>query len=144
MLAGNLIATNTFEEVPDLMALEFTPWTIRSDKTPEMAVRTALSMDSWVLTWLPNRLLTLEQACDGMTLDETLSDPAPANPEEALEMAALLAAEIGLMLPEVVVLLWDRSVERERRRANRGFELPGAGLDDGRCRRTISALRTDR
>ncbi|GAB2563697.1 hypothetical protein GCM10027167_83520 [Nocardia heshunensis] len=96
------------------MALEFTPWTIRSDKSPEMAFRTTLSMDSWKLTWLPDRLLSLEQAAIGMGLDEVLSDPAPAKAEDALEVAELQAAQLGLTLREVVVLLWIRSAERDR------------------------------
>ncbi|WP_063712662.1 hypothetical protein [Nocardia concava] len=96
----------------DLMALDITPETVRSDKTPEIAVRTTLPTDTWVLSWLPNRLLTFEQARSGMVLDEILSDPAPADPEQALEFAELRAAELGLTLPEVVVLLWDRYDQR--------------------------------
>ncbi|MFE2994509.1 hypothetical protein ACFXG4_05790 [Nocardia sp. NPDC059246] len=102
-----------FEEVPDLMALEFTPWTVRSDKTPEMAVRTTPSTDSWVLTWLPDRLLTQEAACRGLVLDEILSDPSPDDPDQALAVAELLAAELDLTLREVVVLLWVRSAQRD-------------------------------
>ncbi|MGV9665592.1 hypothetical protein ACWDUL_00590 [Nocardia niigatensis] len=104
-----------FEEVPDLMALEFTTWTVRSDKTPEMAVRTTLSADSWVLSWLPDRLLTQEAACHGLALDEILSDPNPEDPEQALAVAELLAAELDLTLREVVVLLWVRSAQRDPR-----------------------------
>lgn len=97
------------------MALEFTPWTIRSDKSPEMAFRTTLSMDSWKLTWLPDRMLSLEQAAIGMGLDEVLSDPAPADAEDALEVAEMRAAQLGLTLREVVALLWIRSAERDRK-----------------------------
>ncbi|MEC3956796.1 hypothetical protein VMT65_27425 [Nocardia sp. CDC153] len=119
------------------MALEFTPWTIRSDKTPEMAVRTTLSMDSWVVTWLPNRMLSLELARIAMELDEVLSDPAPADAEEALEMAGLMAERLGLTPREVVVLLWDRYAEPR-------FEILGGDLNDNRCRRPMSTLRLDR
>ncbi|AYF78912.1 hypothetical protein D7D52_10730 [Nocardia yunnanensis] len=95
------------------MALETTHQTVTSDRTPERAFRTGLSADSWQLSWLPDRLLTFEQARNGVVLDEILSDPAPADPEQALELAELLADDLGLTLREVVVLLWDRLAAHE-------------------------------
>ncbi|MFE3190934.1 hypothetical protein ACFXHA_18120 [Nocardia sp. NPDC059240] len=114
--------------MPDPMALEFMPWTIRSDKSPEIAFRTTLSMDSWMLTWLPDRMLTLEQAAIGMGLDEVLSDPAPADAEDALEVAEMRAAQLGLTLREVVVLLWVRSAERDRKPEPAGNACTAAPL----------------
>ncbi|MTE15974.1 hypothetical protein [Nocardia aurantiaca] len=101
------------------MALEMKPqhrpWVIRSDKTPEMAIRTTPSDDSWRLTWAPDRLFSLEAACHAMLLDEILSDPDPEDLDQALEVAELLAGELGFTLREVLVRLWNRSDRQERR-----------------------------
>ncbi|MVU75753.1 hypothetical protein GPX89_00665 [Nocardia sp. ET3-3] len=107
--------TTTFEEVSDLMTLEMTPvdnpWVIRSDRTPEKAIRTGPSIDTYMIGWLPGRLLSFDEACSAMILDETLSDHSSEDPEYALAVAELRAAELGLELRQVVAVLWLRDTE---------------------------------
>ncbi|MFI6367070.1 hypothetical protein ACIBG0_30450 [Nocardia sp. NPDC050630] len=96
------------------MTLRRTGWLITSDITPETARYTGCG---WVLSWLPGRMLTREQAMTGMVLDETLSDPDPEDYVLAMEIAAIRAADLGLELAKAVVLLHARIVERDRRQA---------------------------
>lgn len=96
------------------MTLEPTDWLITSDITPETAHYTG---DGWILSWLPGRLLTREQAITGMVLDETLSDPDPEDYLLAMEIAAVRAADLGLELAQAVVLLHARILERDRRQS---------------------------
>ncbi|WP_067828165.1 hypothetical protein [Nocardia inohanensis] len=99
------------------MALHTTPWSITSDVSPEFAVCTPTSGDGWILSWLPARVLSYEQAVSGMVLDEILSDPTLTDPGPALELAEIRAAELGMELREVVVRLAVRVEQRDRRRA---------------------------
>ncbi|WP_067814332.1 hypothetical protein [Nocardia inohanensis] len=87
---------------------------IISDRTPEFAVRIPAD-DIWMLTWLLGHALTREQAISAMTLDETLSDPAIAAGDLALELAAMHAEVLGLDLREAVLRLSVRMLEREHR-----------------------------
>ncbi|MBL1078215.1 hypothetical protein JK358_27785 [Nocardia sp. 2] len=102
------------------MALYITPWSIGSDVTPEIATCAATSGDFWVLSWLPGRVLTYEQAVSGMVLDEILSDPEPVDGDTALELAEIRAAELGLTLAEVVVRLAVRIAQRDEHRRSPG------------------------
>ncbi|MFE3055012.1 hypothetical protein [Nocardia sp. NPDC059239] len=101
------------------MTLQVTDRSITSDVTPEIAYHIPdPGGGNWVLTWLPGRLLTREQALEGMRLDELLSDPL-VDGTAALRSAAERAAALGLDLPEVVVRLATRIAERDRWRAAR-------------------------
>ncbi|WP_327144133.1 hypothetical protein [Nocardia sp. NBC_01327] len=106
------------------MALALTTWLITSDVTPEIALRSTTSEDEWVLSWLPDRSLTLEQAVSGMVLDEILSDPELADGELALELAAFRAAELGVTLREVVLQLAIRMAQRDLLRSRQNVCIP--------------------
>ncbi|WP_194853025.1 hypothetical protein [Nocardia sp. SYP-A9097] len=106
------------------MALAFTTWLITSDVTPEIALRSTTSEQDWELSWLPDRKLTFEQAVSGMVLDEILSDPAPADGEIALELAAIRAGELGTTLREVVVRLSIRVAQRDMLRSQENLCIP--------------------
>ncbi|MCM6778084.1 hypothetical protein NDR87_31845 [Nocardia sp. CDC159] len=95
------------------MTLELTRAAIVSDITPETAeLISGPEGDFWTLSWLPGRRLTREQAVHGMVLDEILSDPMLLDDAEALELAAVRAAELGLELERAVTLLCLRVVHR--------------------------------
>ncbi|WP_405490051.1 hypothetical protein [Nocardia sp. NBC_00511] len=116
------------------MALRITDWLITSDITPETAHRHPLvDGGCWQLSWLGDRLLTREQAIDGMILDELLSHPVPGDGEFVLRLAATRARELGLGLPEILVRLYGRILERDRR------PEPLVDADCGRQSRTGSA-----
>lgn len=96
------------------MALRITDRLISSDITPEIAEEIANGGSrNWMLSWLPDRPLTREQAVSGMVLDEILSDPDPADPQLAMELAAVRADMLGLALRDVVLRLAIRVVQRE-------------------------------
>ncbi|WP_147403947.1 hypothetical protein [Nocardia panacis] len=96
------------------MALELTDWLITSDITPEFARFTPSAAGGhWVLSWLPDRALTRAQAVSGMVLDETLSDPEPADALLAMEIAAIRAADLGLDLEAALLRLYARILERD-------------------------------
>ena len=100
------------------MTLELTNWLITSDITPETARYVpTVDGDSWLLSWLPGRILTRDQAISAMVLDETLSDPNPEDYVIALELAAIRAEDLGLDLPQAIVLLHARILERDRQLA---------------------------
>ncbi|WP_330186006.1 hypothetical protein OHB26_39475 (plasmid) [Nocardia sp. NBC_01503] len=105
-----------------------------SDITPEFA--TQVGSNSWTLSWLPDRHLTREQALRGMELDEILSDPALTTTQLEWEAAGRRAAELGLTLEEVVVLLSKRLTETTKSRdrpspAKRAQALEGLQPDQG-------------
>ncbi|MGW4352232.1 hypothetical protein ACWELJ_09070 [Nocardia sp. NPDC004582] len=104
--------------------------------TPETAHRVSGPDEGrWVLSWLPGRDLTREQAIDGMALDEILSDLASAEEEFVLELAALRAESLGMRLEEAVVRLAARIIERDRRqRRADGADRPPGDSPAGRCR----------
>lgn len=107
------------------MALRITDELIASDVTPEVARRVPDSIDGqWFLSWLPDYPLTREQAISGMVLDEILSAPEPADDGFAMELATLRADSLGLDLPEVVLRLSARIVERDLRTSG---ALPSEG-----------------
>ncbi|MFE3794487.1 hypothetical protein KHQ06_30150 [Nocardia tengchongensis] len=98
------------------MALRISGRAITSDMTPETAHLVPGSDGGrWVLSWLPGRDLTREQAIDGMALDEILSDLSATDEEFVLELAALRAESLGMRLEEAVVRLAARILERDRR-----------------------------
>ncbi|MFE3028039.1 hypothetical protein [Nocardia tengchongensis] len=98
------------------MALRISGQAITSDMTPETAHLVPGSDGGrWVLSWLPGRDLTREQAIDGMALDEILSDLSATDEEFVLELAALRAESLDMRLEEAVVRLAARILERDRR-----------------------------
>ncbi|QIS05513.1 hypothetical protein F5X71_27220 [Nocardia brasiliensis] len=100
------------------MALYITAWSMTSDTTPEYASRTADHGDkAWCLSWLPQRLLTFEQARAGMELDELLSDPESVHDGMALALADNCAGRIGLLREQAVLLLAKRMAARCREAA---------------------------
>ncbi|WP_157554860.1 hypothetical protein [Nocardia crassostreae] len=127
------------QEVFAPMALSITPWSITSDLTPEIAVCAVDSSEVWVLSWLSERELTRSQAISGMALDEILSDPEPADGEQALAMAAAHAAELGLSLREVVVRLAVRVAQRDLYRGHHGHGLGSGSVHVRAHRRGASA-----
>lgn len=96
------------------MTLHITDRLITSTVTPETAHRIPITEGGmWVLSWLPDRLLTRNQAISGLVLDETLSVADTAHAEFAMELAAFRAADLGLTLREVVLRLCARMLERD-------------------------------
>ncbi|MEV6559584.1 ABC transporter C-terminal domain-containing protein [Nocardia sp. NPDC051756] len=95
------------------MALYVTEWSITSDASPECASRiTHRGRPAWRLSWLPDRILTLEQARAGMELDELLSDPENVNDYAAMARADVCAGTIGMLRAHVVILLARRMAAR--------------------------------
>ncbi|GAB2659844.1 hypothetical protein [Nocardia goodfellowii] len=92
-----------------------TEWTMTSDITPETAYRsTGEGARMWRLSWLPDRLLTREQARAGMELDEILSDMDSVHSRIAQARAADCAAELGLLWEQAVIMLSKRMIARLR------------------------------
>lgn len=106
------------------MALRSTTWLITSDITPETATYDPVGK-AWVLSWLPGRSLTEDQARNGMALDEFLSDfdlakaahTPTAEVLHAFEEAVARAADLGITLEEAVIRLSTQIVQRDRRGA---------------------------
>ncbi|MFE3752806.1 hypothetical protein ACFXO9_00715 [Nocardia tengchongensis] len=119
------------------MALRISGRAITSDMTPETAYLVPGSDGGrWVLSWLPGRDLTREQAIDGMALDEILSDLSATDEEFVLELAALRAESLGMRLEEAVVRLAARILERDRRqRRAEGQDRSPGGPAERPCTR---------
>lgn len=98
------------------MVLHFHPTLITSEKTPEFVWRTDDSIEHWYSTWLAGRVFDYQGAISVMILDETLSDPAPEDPDLMLEIAEIRAAELGLTLREAVELLAFQVARRDAER----------------------------
>ena len=90
---------------------------LRSDRTPETATRTAHGR--WHVSWLPDHILTRDQAYCAMMLDETLSDPNGVGDEWAWAQAEVMADQIGITLRETIVELNLKMLERD------SFDLQG-------------------
>ncbi|MEU8895906.1 hypothetical protein [Nocardia sp. NPDC048505] len=90
-----------------------TDWTMTSDITPETAYRETGSGDRlWRLSWLPDRLLTREQARAGMELDEILSDIDSVHNRHTQARAADCAGVLGLLWEQAVIMLSKRMIAR--------------------------------
>src|SRR5207244_12428441 len=91
------------------MTVKATEWTMISDLSPESAYReTNSAAAGWRLSWLPERLLTREQAMAGMELDEILSDLDSVHDRHAHADAAILAGTVGIIWEEAVIRLSKR------------------------------------
>ncbi|MEU1981463.1 hypothetical protein [Nocardia sp. NPDC019395] len=91
------------------MTIYLTDWLMTSDISPEFAERVQTRHgSSWLLTWLPQRALSFEQAYAAMELDEILSDPRLVHDNAALIRAQQQVALVGLVWEQVVYLLAGR------------------------------------
>lgn len=91
------------------MTIRITDWLMTSGISPEFAERVQTRHgSSWLLSWLPERALSFDQAHAGMELDEILSDPALVHDTAALARAHHLVEVIGLVWEQVVYLLAAR------------------------------------
>ncbi|MFE7799480.1 hypothetical protein [Nocardia sp. NPDC057440] len=113
------------------MNVQTTEWTMISDITPESAYRTIGSGATvWSLSWLPDRLLTREQALAGMELDEILSDPSGVHDQDADVEATKRADTIGILWEQAVILLSKRILARMRQHAGETPEPQDATVDE--------------
>jgi hypothetical protein len=109
------------------MNVHATEWTMISDITPESAYRTNGPGDrNWRLSWLPDRLLTREQAFAGMELDEILSNPAGVHDRIAQAEATKRADTVGIIWEQAVILLSKRIVARLRQHSDESQEQDAA------------------
>lgn len=90
------------------MTIFCTEWALTSDITPEFARRVAGSPGWWGLSWLPERVVSFEQAWAGMVLDEIVSDPRLVSDRMALAYAATQADTLGVVWEQAVVRLSRR------------------------------------
>ncbi|MGY1898324.1 hypothetical protein [Nocardia gipuzkoensis] len=90
-----------------IRGLIVSPLKIASLITPEVAVRMAdgIRGQRWVLSWLPQRVLTRQQAFSGMVLDEILTDPDDLDSATMMLLLTELAADLAMPLEEVLFRL---------------------------------------
>ncbi|MBA4854293.1 hypothetical protein [Nocardia farcinica] len=107
------------------MTVHETAWTMTSDVTPEWACReTGDGPRRWRLSWLPDRLLTREQARAGMELDELLSDPAAVGDRFAHARMAERADRLGILWEHALILISKRILTRLRTREGEPVPQP--------------------
>ncbi|MGX1777177.1 hypothetical protein ACWIGW_34075 [Nocardia brasiliensis] len=94
------------------MTVHITFWTMTSDITPEWAYREADGTDRWRLSWLPDRLLSAEQAQLGMELDELLSDLSAVHDRAVQDRIDVCAEQIGIPRNGALLLLARRMAVR--------------------------------
>lgn len=95
------------------MTIHITDWQMTSGISLEFAERVQTRHgSSWLLSWLPGRTLSFEQAYAAMELDEILSDPELVYDDAALNWARHQAEQLGLVFEQVVVLLATRVEDR--------------------------------
>ncbi|WP_194818776.1 hypothetical protein [Nocardia sp. XZ_19_385] len=88
------------------MTLYVTEWSVTSDITTESAQRVAEKWTrSWRLSWLPDRLLTREQAIAGMDLAEIVSTQAFRHDRMAHLRAVHCAGQLGIPLEQLITEL---------------------------------------
>lgn len=85
------------------MVIWHTEDAIRSTVTPEWAAR--VSESGYRLSWLPELVLTRQQAVAGLRMDEILSDPAYVDDAVALARARMYAYEVGILLEQAIIRL---------------------------------------
>jgi hypothetical protein len=115
------------------------PFRIASAISPEVAIRLAdgIRGQRWALSWLPGRVLTRQQACSGMVLDEILTDPHELDSATMMLVMGELATELSMSLEQALLRLsyikkddhypryrWSRCAQQP---GHRGIdhELPG-------------------
>ncbi|MBC7303993.1 MAG: hypothetical protein H5T78_24000 [Nocardia sp.] len=93
------------------MAIHGTDDILRSDRTPEFARRTETG--GWRLSWLPEYLLSREQAWAGMELDELVSDLAAVHDRLAHAEISARADTLGIIWQQALIKLAKRIDARE-------------------------------
>lgn len=107
------------------MTIHITDWLMTSGITPEFAERVQTRHgSSWLISWLPGRALSFEQAYAAMELDEILSDLRLVDDTAALRRAQQRVEMVGLVFEQVVHLLANRI--EARLMENRVLQNPGA------------------
>ncbi|WP_280422823.1 hypothetical protein [Nocardia carnea] len=121
------------------MTIHITDWQMTSGISLEFAERVQTRHgSSWLLSWLPGRALSFEQAYAAMELDEILSDPELVYDDAALSWARQQAELLGLVFEQVVVLLAGR-VEARLAEARIMQDVPTGYRDDPGAIRSGSA-----
>ncbi|MEV0296440.1 hypothetical protein [Nocardia sp. NPDC050710] len=88
------------------MTIFVTDWSMTSDVTHESAQRVAEKwLKSWRLSWLPDRLLTREQALAGMDLAEIVSTQTYRHDRSAHIRAVHCAGQLGIPLEQILLEL---------------------------------------
>jgi hypothetical protein len=91
------------------VTIHITHWSMTSDITPETAQRVADKWaKSWRLSWLPDRLLTREQALAGMDLAEIFSTQDFRLDSTAQTRAFCCAGQLGIPLERIGLELLHR------------------------------------
>ncbi|MEV0032624.1 hypothetical protein [Nocardia sp. NPDC050793] len=86
------------------MTIYVTDWSMTSDCTNESAQRVADKWPkSWRLSWLPDRLLTREQALAGMDLAEIVSTQTYRHDRLAHLRAVHYAGQLGIPLEQILL-----------------------------------------
>ncbi|WP_278262366.1 hypothetical protein [Nocardia sp. AG03] len=94
------------------MTIHLTPNDMRSTRSPEYAERVGADPEIWVLSWLPDRKLSREQAFAGMQLDELLSDVNATHDRMAHAQINAYADTIGIVWEQAIIRLYKRMIER--------------------------------
>ncbi|MGW4632105.1 hypothetical protein [Nocardia sp. NPDC004415] len=94
------------------MTIHLTPNDMRSTRSPEYAERVGAGPEVWVLSWLPERALTREQAFAGMQLDELLSDVDATHDRMAHAQINAYADTLGIVWEQAIIRLYKRMIER--------------------------------
>ncbi|WP_336082584.1 hypothetical protein [Nocardia sp. SSK8] len=94
------------------MTIHLTPDDMRSTRSPEYAERVGADPEVWLLSWLPDRKLTREQAFAGMQLDELLSDVTATHDRMAHAQISAYADTIGIVWEQAIIRLYKRMLER--------------------------------
>jgi hypothetical protein len=91
------------------VTIHITRWSMTSDITAESAHRLADRWSkSWRLSWLPDRLLTREQALAGMDLAEIFSTQDFRHDELVRSRAFSCAGRLGIPLEHIGLELLHR------------------------------------
>ncbi|WP_028476490.1 hypothetical protein [Nocardia sp. CNY236] len=85
--------------------------TMTSDETTHMA--RCVGGDRWVVTWLPGRTLTGQQAVTAMTIASTVAS-SPASSAEEWAVLDDLALELGLTANEAVFMVAEEHHDYRR------------------------------
>ncbi|WP_280496236.1 hypothetical protein [Nocardia asiatica] len=105
-------------------ALLIAPLRIRSTTSPEVAVRLGNGKhgERWSVSWLPDMILSRQQALSAMVFDEILTDPQELDSAAIMRILRYLADELRMPLEHVLVRL--SSVKTDCRRPTRSRLRP--------------------
>ncbi|WP_433622110.1 hypothetical protein [Nocardia sp. CA-120079] len=88
--------------------LNISPLKITSTTSPETALRmgdAATGEERWSLTWLPEKVLTRQQAISAMVLDDIISHPDELDSATMMLVLTELVAELAMPLEQALVRL---------------------------------------